>query len=757
MPAQIIRGQLASIDRYCKRLYPASDRVLWLAGDDRILGELLQLVEGIRSRIPKETFSRVVERHRTAASLLFPELESDLGQKRSRERESYLARPTSHMTHNWMLQFRLFEAWAALVVDLTDGLDFTFVVADAHRVDGVAAATIRTVFRNHAERAPNLVFGYDPQAQLVLDQDGILLRAHPYLLETMALDLQSLDGSETLDLPRPEPDGRPVTQALEPPHDRPGPSRGALDPTEALEAVRHGFRCFDFKSALRLGRRLLAADPALAPQDLSELHLMIALSAHNRQFATAGNVPLAEFIDDHLRQALAHESRPDRRCALLYRLAVTAGRRKKQFEEGMRWADRAVLESRDDRLEPLDAAYQETWGRNIRAYILMRQRRIDEAVDDVIAGFRRIDDALERFAATEGPAAADSMWLLDVQSTHSLLAHNTFGLSSFSNKPRRTMELWLERANAAIRAFPGVDRYEAAAWIHLYLQMHRLDLALPRLLTGLESARTALDARYQARYGTLAADICYRLGDCDQAAELLAGVEKLRRKCGLGTPLSVVMVQAFNAARQGQHEQACRALEASLQTATSTGDTDLRVQILLARGWLEALRGSGTTAERWTDEAIDLASESGERDTVLRVTVACGEIAGLLDCPEEAGEHYREALEILQIDADEAAKPPAGSVAIGLLGLLETDGLSPEVFEHCIQCFPEALDDPETWWRLPRFARLVALAVEQIPEVCDRQAAGIDHVLAASDQRPDCQSLTRALRSRLPARQDLVA
>jgi tetratricopeptide (TPR) repeat protein len=711
-----------------------------LPGPRRSFGAFRALLGQIRRLVPETAVEAVLRGHAPAATLLLPSRLPDLNALR--------ARPTSHMTHNFLLQHPAFEAYAALLADLAALRPGAPLLVPSQALLGWEdSAVLKAVYRRFADRAPNLVFGFDPGFRHSMSAGGIVWTMTTYRSLSFALDIQALQEGEPVDLPPAAEPGATWDEALgaalsgiaedpDDPHDPDIPS---------AEAVRSAFASFSFTSVLRLGLELLAAGTPLAPEDAADVHGLIALAAHNRQFL-ATDPELADFLERHLAAALAHESRPAHRCALLYRRAVLHGRRRKDFPAALVWADRALAASQEDILPPLEAAYQETWARNIRAYVLMRLGRAAEAEAETVAGFARIDAVLATMSEPAEPAAADlwGLWDLDVRATHSLLAFNTRTLLELLRRDTGELAVWLARSRDAVREVPAVVRFEAFHWVELYTKMMRPDLALPMALRGLEDARREVDALREYEHALNAADFCERLGETVLARALYERIQAFRRRCGLPRLPALDVSWAAVCQREGLYEEARSRLEAVMNDAAQVS-ADARAELLARLARLEADAGREDEADRALADAEELAIESGERDTLLRVAVAAGRCRQALGDGAAALEAYEQALEIARAGGEGAPPPPPAELLAALLGLAECgadDTDNAALLPRALSTAAAALDDTDAWWDL---SRLLALLRDRWPATTapEDSAAGL-RVLTAARQRRDCARLIPA-------------
>lgn len=760
----ILRGSTRQLSESSDRRVGALPTISLVPASPRCWNGIRNLLAVLRARRGDAAVDAVLARHRPVAGRV-PGVLSDERQLTDADKlagDRLGALQESHLSHNLLVQAHLFDAWAALLNELLADVEAPLAIADLARLDRESLTALRALFRRFPASAPSLIAGYDPnQITAEPDMDGLIWDNPAEDIHRVALAFAARDGNEIIELADSDErlDGSRVTAQLSvmaptvidlkavdhraftalsshPENEKPDETTCK----QVIAAMQASFACFGFTTALRLGLELLAKRPRLSASQAAELHGIIVLAAHNRQFRSRGNRDLASFLTHHLEQALAAENRSDRRSCLCYRLAVTHGRRRKDFAAGLDWAGRAIAESRGDAaLPPWQRAHLEGWARNIRAYVLMGLGRLAEANDDCEVAFNLLDRALMEL---DEPAVSDPDPLIrETAYTHSLLADNLAALAKMRDD-MAGFARWKEIADQLAVAVPGLARFEAILWIDLYRQSFQLELARPKAQAGLDAARVEQDPLREHTYTVQLADLCYRLGDADRALELLTEAAELRRRLGepailraIG-PVSATMV----ALRAAQPERARHFLD---EIQTSTANVDARAQIFARLGWSIAASGATDLAEDHLNQAITLAVDSGQRDTLMDVAVMAGRTAQLLGRPREARDAYLRALELATVGelGEEAPAPSPALLMAVQLGLGELGDAPDERPLRALELLPAALADADAWWDLHRLLFGLASVVTEAPEELATESLGepLRLLRIAADQRQDCR------------------
>lgn len=681
-------------------------------GSPRAWNGVRQILKGLGRLLGPAVLDERLAPFRAVTNLVLGHRAEELSPEDRRLRDDLAARPDSHLSHNLLVQRPFFRRVAAALAAAARGSGAPVVVPDLALLDRESLGALRTLYRRFPETAPDLVAGFDPDRTTPEpDGDGLIWEHETEEVWRIAYGLLSVPGSRLVDLPAlGREEERQETAPLPEPGERLDERAFALLCRERLSArevgqvlagQRSAFEGYAFATALRIGLGLLAARPELTPEQAADLHGLTALSAHNRQFLTRGNRPLAGFLEHHLRAAWEAETRPALRSALAYRLAVTFARRQRRFAEALEWVERAVAAAADPGLSRLQSAHLGAWAENIRALALLRSGRETEAMASCERAFGRLDAAIE--GRVEAAAVSPDALLREIAFTHALLADNLAAL--YHREGGERFIRWKAEGDRIAETFPDLLRFEAITWIELYRSTGRLGAALAKARKGLAAARAEQDAVREYTYTAHVADLHDRRGEVREAFEAFAAAQDLRHRLGNPRFLRDLASQAATSAlRAGLLDEAERRLAGLLGGDSLSLDT--RAQLLAFWGEAAALRGDRPTAESRLDAAIEAAVLSGERDTLLAVAVAAGRAAQSLGEPAEARDAYRRALEIA---GAEGPAPPALELA-ALLGILEIEGPEADLTLRALTLFAEALDDADAWRETERLEGAIGRA-----------------------------------------------
>lgn len=759
----LVQARTETLEAWFAEAFRIGGMTLWLhstPGSHQSWDSLRRLLPQLEEQLGGSRLDSLLWENRTAASFLLPQLATRLSASEQLEKERLAAYSDSQLSHHWLIQRALVDRTAQLLSKLIIAAGSRVGITSPVHVDRLTLSVLKAVLRLGLAETAELTIGYDrywsPGAS---DENGLFWRyplssAHYLLVGSSFSSTRQLHDSAAV-APEPPPiwsehDCHEEQICLRLLYGTRSLPRASIK--RSLGALRRAFAGYGFQGTLRLGLALLEHPSSLAPEEAAEVHGLVALAAHNEQFYSTVDSPLNDFLQHHLCQAMASERRSSHRTALLYRLAVTAGRRQKKFKEATAHADQAIEEAGD--LSPTQAEYQEAWARNIRAYLRARLGDLRGATEDEQTAFSLLAKARERLpGATAAAQPVGRDWLTELTLSQAVVCSNLCTLCQYS-RDEGAFRHWLGEEVALAALLPGMTRFLADTSTRTYRQVFRWDLAWEEAQRGLRSASEERDGYRQYTFLSDLADLSFRLGDAVAAvnafdqAKLVAGpfVEDGQHRLDLA--------RAIAATRAGGSYLADgrRVLETIVTELPESSVAD-RAEIAAALGWISAVEAESEAMERWFDKAISGAVADGGRDLLIRVALLAGSANRAIGRSEYARDAWTRGLEIAGFKPGETPDSAVASDILRcLIGLLDLNPTADDLMKAALLLVPAALDEGEVWWELPRWlsAILRSLAagstIYREPRVLE--TLGLLTVLA--DQRSDCRGIVARIRASLP-------
>src|SRR5215217_3031302 len=114
MKINIFYGSKYLLYSHCAELVSHSSDVLLFDNDphaNRNWGGACRLLEQLESRLPDGFIDQCLCKHWPAAALVLPHIYDSLSIDQRRQCGLFAAQLTSHMTHNWVVQYPIFKEW----------------------------------------------------------------------------------------------------------------------------------------------------------------------------------------------------------------------------------------------------------------------------------------------------------------------------------------------------------------------------------------------------------------------------------------------------------------------------------------------------------------------------------------------------------------------------------------------------------------------------------------------------------------------
>ncbi len=751
---RIIRGSKDAVRNRCLEIYHATEQGVWLEelpGRRRYWSSFRTLLPFFRDRLGATEVEDCLSRRKTVSALILGRLREQLSPTEHSELSQLGARLTSHLSHNWSVDRPVLNGLADTLGELSGKQPSVWIVPDLCAPDPTTLPLFLAVRFRSLQQSPGLVVGVvsDGEAETV-DEQGLVWGYSSERQENLLLRLTSVEGSlehETVDGWRQNaPAPRPTLDVLDDDLDgnawnllAGSSSFSGVDEDRVVLAIERCFQAFGRDVALQLGLALLGKRLTVSEDHRLLVAKVLSLCAHNWQFESSqGSERLTAFIETHLRDALARERDLESRLALLYRLAVTLGRRKKDFSAAQSVCDQAVAECQGAELPRRKKIYQEIWARNIRAYVHVKRQDYERA-------FLDSDACVELATELTTPIEAST---IDERFTRTTVVDNNATLCKFAG---REGELFarVEKNMVLLEEDPPSfgARFSAGGWMALYRRKYKLRQAIRAATYGLDdSGGTYRDFRWY--YLSQLADLHFKRGDAARAFELLEETKAFRPHLRF-VQHRAFLAPALAALRAGQLDGAERELSSCLLHREAEIPS-VRAEILSALAIVHAERGDEEAAERAIERAIDSSLEEGNRDNMMRVAWAAAEIASRLGRESEALASHAQVLELAEIEGEATA--PLGLRVCSHVALAQNGHPQTATLEPALRLLPNALlDDSDAWWALPKLVeRLGSIEEADLARLAAAEPQGLEILLHAAEERDDCRDGLERLWARLP-------
>lgn len=660
----------------------------------------------IMDQVGEEKCNSVIANHKAVCSFVIPSLISELNQKEQDERFILKAQVYSHMNR----PYEMFEAMAAVLRDLLRGEKGPVFIPDMAPLDFESIQTIVTYLRLYRDEAIDVIVGFatdlKPSFQ---DENGITWERNGLVVQNMISSFEV--NGEMIDVFEDDENSNDAQPFIYPSLDFPLhaheeqkafallESREELSESQTdsiMSTIENSFENYSFRGAIRLGVLLSESGKKKATEKTKRLHTLIASAAHFLQFSHDGNPPFDVFLEEMLKRALDEDKRPDIRCALLYRMAFTKAERMEDVDAGLPFAELAVKESGElIETDPLMGNYAKSWGHMIRGFIHGFQNKQGDFDDDVREAIRLIKSQLSGLENAE--SAKDISWKIEYDAglfshvNHQVFISEELELYEYSTKIFGETE-------AAMDNVHPINLFDPFHWLDFHRNKYQFTKALASARRGIEDGIRFTNGIYLYVYYFSAGDISYRIGEYQDALDFWLDAERIRPV--YNDTFADYSLNVFIANCQillGQLEKAEERLLNELSQ-------DENIDVLIKLANIYTHRGEKDTSTNYMNKAIEIASQSGDLMSIIKVVTAAGSIEQRFSDVEKAGEAYGQALEFVEQGAEQYHLMSADVLIELYLGVLEMKGYDQSFVVKLLQLINKAADTPEAW---PSFSRMI--------------------------------------------------
>lgn len=756
---EILKGDSIQLHAHCAKKYGEQNHTLLLIGDAEIALPytiVRLLLPQFRRLVGDNEINRILEKYKLVTSLIFPCLMEHLTEQEKLEQTIICARLSSNITHNRIAKTTINENCVALIMEVAKVQTFKIAIPDVRHLDVGSIDVIKVLKKQHSEHAPDILMGFNPDwgKERIDYKNGLVyyssvdalinIQAFVYSFEAIADTVSEIETNhEAIELGSLKDridilDDAIVLSALEL-----ITSDDYEETTEnnelMMEAIWHSFKLYDFTMALKLAHPFMEKSPNISRKAKGEMYHIIGLSAHNRQFFSQGNENLGLFLKRMFERTLEYEENPENRVGAIYRLIVTLSRRLNLHEEAFQQFEFAISELDTLTFDPAHRALLKGWVLNINSFVLMRSRRINEAIkyhEDAFDLLKDVQSNIEHLNK-------------EIRFTQAVLAENLTTLSSLIND-RMRMKYWCSIEESYSREWPGLSAVPFAEWQQFYYKGFELNKALENAQKGVRKAADNFEYILEYFFTMSLADINIRLGNYEEALtyfkKSMSFQAQLAYNFTSATSLKIGVVSSMIGLRR--FDEALNYTKEMISQNESESPFD-QIEIYILQAFTHAHLKNFEKSDEIINKAIDLAVEEGNFNLLIHTACKAGDLCQLLGRKEDALNAYCQALEIMESQADATNASNIVEINLGLFEMNQTD-FSPLL--AAIRSLPNALKtNYAVWQHLNRFLSNYLRVTEKTSlDFFKSSESELTSIIRAAKQREDCkQNLELLARSHL--------
>jgi tetratricopeptide (TPR) repeat protein len=717
----------------------------------------------LASRVPEQRVAAALRPRRAILSLVLrdvvPDLDADELRERNRERG---ARAVRRLSATPTSVGAIASAWTSAMRELAREGDrpLRCIVPIAPRLDsetwGLFAPMLRQI------PGVELVFGVPTDDTPIGDLDARLAAISRWELAW----IEALPEVRVKRVDAHRPGSLPPCDAVapEPRSDRGSPTGGLDDEMEeevarrlldagladdracapVLAAIEAAMDAFGFPAVVDLGRRLLGHP--LPPSTRAAVEMNVALAMKeliNFNHRAEPDDPWMREIRSAFASAHPTLDRGER-VVIDYSSSLREGRGGDP-ERALACAD-AVLAS-VDHVVAGDRSLAVGYGLNARAYARYRRGETARAIEDLHAALAAMD--IE-------DADQHTNWL----EVGRFNVVNNLARLAFESDDRAAAASYLEQSIDIRAATEGYKPFYR--WFSPLAFLERMEPAAERL--ELEVAASRWDSSARAGYSLWAGDLRYRLGHAPKALAHFEVARRTARTFAVSAidVLSATVNCAVAAYRAGLFASSASFFEDALGQV-DPDDAATSAELLAALAMAQTGAGDETAAREAVSRARERASSVDDPSVLARMHRSLAEVALATDRFGEAANDLASGLRCAGMGSGSGWTSPPEDVLGLLVGALEIGELAPRGVElgerdenasEALHLALSALDDPSTWWDLPRLLRI---ARPERHTLSTSAAGALDTIERIAVQREDCRRIVLGGERTAPAERVSVA
>ena len=747
---QICSGTSEAIHYYISNTYTTENDII-IEGSDVFAMPFLLIRKAIpilKKRLGEKTVQAILNEYTLLINILYRGNTYPYTDRSKYNRIT--ASLSSNITHSRIAKDTLIRESAEILCKLISNHNLQLIIPDVRQLDTGSIDVLRHLYHVSSDKAPNIVIGYDPNwGETIFEEEiGVswyrsvdsvtIFQAFINAFKAKATSIKTVD----LEVPTTLKSTKIHQQEFDTEDKmqewtvfQKTQNLPKIMPLQVPFIIYNGiekcFRLFDFTNTLFLGLRTLEAiEPYLSETHKGKLYHMIGLSAHNRHFFSQQNEPLAIFLLETFKKALQFEKDAARKTAILYRLIVTTSRRMNDIVLASEYLAQAYNELETGDFTSYDQPILTAWINNIHSFILMKDRKIDPAIDMQAKGFYLLEKLQD---------VSEKEINIEIAYTKAVLAENLATLNSITENVE-AMEFWYAKEVEFTQKWPSLNATSFAEWQSFYYQNLQLKQALQKTEEGITKSKDSFNYILEYFFTLSAADINYRLGNTEKAIGYFEKAIAMQNQIDHSYISAEVLQRSIikSHMQATNYAKAIQLLNEIQLDGSETTEEIIEINCLFAI--CHAYKNDKASAEKHMNIAIDLAVQSGEASLLFKICIAGGKVSQQLANGEASG-FYNKALEIADVSIDgNSFQPNTEDLAYVHIGLYKLNKKDTSHLFSAINSIEKSLKKSADIWQELKLVlnMLLSLSEETLKKyILDNQKT-IQKIIKVAAQRNDC-------------------
>lgn len=735
--------------------------VLWLYNNEEFpLGwKILNLlIDELKQSFGGQKIDAILNKHKVIASYAIPSMYNTLTDQELKEWHYHSTKLYTQTNRPVFIH----NEWGKVLYELLTEHDCIILIPDLSLIDSESLGTISGMFQQYPEMKQVIISGVANNYRKQDDSNGLCWKQGDVNIQSYINSLQLFDDFEKEILPNSETSQnntltRKSTQDIAKANEEykvhlwlsnDEESNIKENTTYIVEVIKRAYQRFAYKSAIYLGLDALRFKDDFSKSEQAMLYGLIGSAGHFDQLSHHEHTNFDNFLIHHLTEAINLETDPILRCSLHYRLVYAIAEREDDFETSVKWVEQEINEASNSNLSSIQKAHQQAWGYSISGHININKGEEDAFNKDIEQTFSILELEMTRLFDGETYKDLDPLELKFWQEEFCLshfhfAAHQVFfgdelDMPDYSRK-------WIGKAKESLAKVSDKNRFDVFHWIEYHRSKLELNKALECCDYGIEDAykhKNTLMYLYQFS----AADICYRIGDYEKAADYYENAKRLRPHFhDVFGALSIDLLIGYALLKTDKYKEAEPIFIAELNSEKDTEPNMFHVKLWTYLALISAKEGKDDLANERINKAIEYAVEIGDKNILVFVASHAGEVASIIGNKEDAINAYAQSLDIAKNEEGILSNQlDNANVLYAVLGHFKHSGYTEQLLIELLKNTKAnlILDSGDGWALLHDFLPYIATVLNSgNPIIIEDEdlKEGIKLLKQAANERKDCK------------------